>query len=249
MGYLFGAGAVSDVIDCGTAIVKASTFSLFIRFKPTSSNATTRRLVEFRQPSAPFNAQAIIDFSPGGSQEITATFSTSGSYHDLVWSSGFSAGTVHVLVATYDGSTHKLYADTDATAKASVSASGTPDADADQKFHIGNVPTIAAGADATIYEVGWWPGTALTGAQAAQLGIGYDAAFIVPRPANHWRLIGHANDHVGGKNGTVTGATLVAHDARIFYPAAARARRFSTAAAASSPFRAAWHYYRQLRNS
>ena len=112
-------------------------------------------------------------------------------------------------MGTYDGSAVRIYADTDSTQKASGVASATSDQQSDQTFCFGNLTTFSNGADCVIYEVGWWPCTVLTGAQAAKLGAANPSG--VPTPTNYWPLINSPNPLFGTVTGTVTGATVVAH--------------------------------------
>jgi hypothetical protein len=67
-----------------------------------------------------------------------------------------------------------------------------------------------------LYEVAYWPTTALTGAQCAALGAGNAAG--IPLPADYWGLVDNPADMFGGHDGTVTGATLATHIGPNLYP-------------------------------
>ena len=220
--YVFGS-ATSDIVDCGTTVTHASTWSVAARFTITTADGTLRRLVMFTQPTGSQTSNALLQFQ-GGTNVVHAGVSRAGGTFVFAdWTTGFTAGSTHTLVATCAGSggVVSIYADTDATAKAvSASLASNPDQDTDQAFCIGNLSTFSDSAHATIYEVGWWPGTVLTGAQAASLGTGGQMAFGFPQPTNYYSFDGNANDLFGGKHGTVTGATQTADAATSWFPAA-----------------------------
>lgn len=221
MAYTFGA-VNTDRIDCGTTLAKSSTFSVFVRFKLTASDTSTRMLATYQG-----TAQSVFYvFASGvlGANTISFGISTGSAtaFPGIHWLSGFSAGVIHTVVVTYDGTgTFHIYADTDATQKTSFgstgSGNGTPDTSADQRFYIGNQLGQTISAAGTIYEVGYWPGTVLTGAEAAAIGSGTPPAV---NPTNYWGLINDADAMIGGVNGTVTGASNVAHSGTNLYGAA-----------------------------
>jgi hypothetical protein len=163
-------------------------------------------------------------FKNGVDNQEELSHSFGGVFEQILWVSGFTAGSTHILVGTFGGTTFSLYADTDATAKATGTVSTPSDTDADQVFCIGNLAGLSHSADATLYEVGWWPGVTLTGAQAAILG-GGGPATGVPLPTHYWPLISDAVALYGGVDGTVTGASVVAHAGTNWFPLAAARRR------------------------
>jgi hypothetical protein len=71
--------------------------------------------------------------------------------------------------------------------------------------------------DGTIYELAYWPMTALTGAEAAALGAGNAAGITLP--TDYWQLVDSPNALYGGHHGTVTGATLATHSGNNLYGA------------------------------
>lgn len=218
MAYLFGA-VNADNIDCGTSVPGATTFSCFVRLKMTTANAFTHVPLARRvNPSGPLNFQIYFTDATLPNQ---ANFFFSGNGSAATWLSGFTAGSIHTLVCTVDDAFLRIYADTDATAKATAVQTAFPDTSGTQHFVIGN--TFPSGgnesADATIYEVGWWPGVVLTGAEAAGIGAGTPPA---TPPAHYWPLLTDANALFGGQHGTVTGATLVAHSGTNLYAAPTR---------------------------
>lgn len=221
MAYSFGS-AVTHNIDCGASVARWTTAaSCAVRFTINAANTNVRRLVRFVD-STNTNSNIIFGFSSGATNQVSLAFvRDGGGTASATWTSGFGAGTTHTLVGTYDGANLRIYADTDATAKATVAETGTPFSTGTLNFGIGNSPggTSSNSLDGTIYEVAWWPTTTLTGAQAAVFGDGFDATMLgATWPANHWRLIGDANDHIGLKHGTVTGASSVAHNVKLYLP-------------------------------
>lgn len=233
MAYSFAAGS-ADRIDCGTGVAHATTWSIAVRLKVNAANTTLRRLCYYSQTSGSFLSNFYSHFLNVGTNELR--IGGSGAGIEAAWVTGWTAGTLHTYVGTYDGSSIRIWADTDSTPKAVAGGgSGVSDQQADQVFCFGNLTGQSNGADCVIYEVAWWPGTVLGAGRVVQFGAGFDADLISPRPTHHWRLIANPNDHAGGQNGTVTGATLVSHDAPIRYPVSGRLRRFSTEPPTGSP--------------
>jgi hypothetical protein len=76
-----------------------------------------------------------------------------------------------------------------------------------------------------MYEMAYWADTALSGAECAQLGGG--SAEGIALPTHYWPLISDAVALYGGVNGTMTGATDVAHSGANLYPIATGPRRGS----------------------
>jgi hypothetical protein len=217
MAYHFGS-AVTDNIDMGTAVAKHTTaFSVYARFALAQVNGNNRMIACYHDGVS----QAIFYLfatNSLGNNSVAFGISTGGgtTFPGAHWLSGFGVGEIHTCVGTYDGANIKLYADTDATAKVIQPETGTADSVAGQHFMIGNQPSASISADGNIYEIGWWPGTVLTGAQAAQLGAGSAAG--IPLPTEYWPLIDSPNALYGGHNGTVTGAFVVTHVGKNLYP-------------------------------
>src|SRR5690349_21826494 len=171
MAYSFGLGN-TDKISMGTTIGKSVPFSIFARVKVnTVTNLVPRRFI------ASYNDGGSQSFfylffleDPSFNNQLAFGFSKSSgtSFPTVKWTSGFTAGSIHTVVGVYTGSALNLYADTDSSAKTTTAESGTPDQPS-QTFLVGNSGGSESW-DGTVYEIGWWPGTALTGAQAANLG-------------------------------------------------------------------------------
>lgn len=199
MAYLFG-GSATDIIASGATIARGATFSLFVRVKPTNNSSATRVLVRVGEGSN-INAQIFMD----ASNNLNANFF---GISVATWAGPLSAGTRYSIVYTYDGGTANLYVDTDATPKATVVQVVSPPTPS--QCYIGNAePSNVLSADARIYECGWWPGTVLTGAQAAKIGAANSVG--LPLPTNYWGLVTDAKALFGTLNGTAT-AGLVAHE-------------------------------------
>jgi hypothetical protein len=221
MAYLLGA-STTDVIDCGTLVPHAGTFSVFLRLALTSVNDTVlRRLLDFRQPTGRFFGNCQLEVVPaiGVNNGLQFAFSEDAGVGSFVnWVSVLTAGVIHTLVGTFDGTTLRIYADTDATPKGATVASFTPDQGAEQEFAIGGLAGFNNSADATIYEVAWFPSVVLTGAQAALLGGGGPMPVGFPLPAHYWPLTEDADDLYGGANGVVTGTTAGAVVGTSWFP-------------------------------
>lgn len=245
MAYLFGAGN-TDVINCGTGVTKAGTWSIAVRVRVTQAISANRILATVRDVSLGVTAQ--LYFGAGASNNIAQLLFSSGgvtAFPNVTWVSGFTAGSLHTLVGVFSGASLVIYADTDDVQKAAISDGTTPDQPAGASLCIGNEPGGSTNsADSTIYEVGWYPGVVLSGRDAAQFGAGFDLMCLRPRPANHYRLVRTGRDNIGSQHGTVTGATVVPHTARIYYPRREQAAtRFTVAPAAPTniePGRTAW---------
>lgn len=216
MAYLFGSGN-TDHIDCGTP-ARASTFTVWARFKLAAADTASKTVMTFRTATL---VQAQVLFT-GGTNVVNASVTSSGTPTAATWTSGFTGGSIHTLAMTYDASFIAIFADTDATAKATQAQGNPVDQDASMLFQIGNVaaaPTLSLAG--TMYELGWWAGTVLTGAQLAAMGSGTPPA---TDPSNYWPLVSDAVALFGGINGTVTGASVVAHSGTNLYGAVAPTR-------------------------
>ena len=219
MAYLFGA-ANSDRINASGLPAWSTKFSMFIRLKMTASSTVQRELFD------PQSANTFLDFSGGGATDtLRIGYQDSASAFQLItWLTGWSAGAIHTAVATMDttlGTNNlKLYADVDATPKAQLTTTLGPLSAGGNATIGGDATTLSA--DCTIYEVAWWASLALTGAQSAQLGGG--TATGIPNPDDYWGFNLDTVDLFGGNNGTVTGATLVAHSgSNLWVPVMAQA--------------------------
>jgi hypothetical protein len=230
--YLFGAGN-SNRIEVGTlnttgVLGVGGKCSLAIRFNVTSANAA-RRVLFYAGNAGGTIITCLLDFFTGATNQIRVlNTSANGSLFPAVaWTSGFTAGSTHVVVVTYDGADWRIYADGDATAKATghafFDASYTgPGDESTAGSAIGGLPTGAGtnlSADSTIYEVAWYPGVVLTGAQAAAHANGTQMAATAFVPTNYWGFLGNANDIYAANNGTVTGASLVSGSGTNWFPA------------------------------
>jgi hypothetical protein len=218
MAYSFGSVA-SDIIDMGTSVTHAPTFTLAVRFALTTSNNTEGRVLAcYHDGTAPQNVNLFTQ-TAGGNEKLALLFSAAAGtdFSNLAaWESGgLTPGSIHTVMGVYDGALMSLFFDTDATAKATHVTSATPD-QSTQHFTVGNQFSGTNSAHGTIYEAAWWPGVVLTGALCAQLG-GGDASNL-PRPTNYWGLLGDATDTFGGKTGTVTGATSAAGSGVNWFP-------------------------------
>ncbi len=224
MAYLFGA-ANTDGIDCGTAVTTGATFSVFVRVKVTAANTVYRALATYANSTTGVEYQMFLAFGAGTTNIVTFGFGAAGTYPAATWTSGFTAGSTHTLVGTYDGANLRIYADTDATAKVTQATTLTPDSTS-IRFQIGQDQGFGnnKSADSTLYEVGWWPGTVLTGAQAAGMGAGTAPP---TSPSDYWPLVSDALAFTGGHNGTVTGASVVAHSGTNLYGAGAVTETFT----------------------
>jgi len=214
--YRFASGS-SDIINCGTSVGHAATWSVAVRLKVAAANTNLRRIVAFEQPSGGFKANLFANFSTGTNQ-LFVGHSVGGNFFGPNWVTGWTAGSTHVFVVTYDGTTIRLYGDTDLTPKATDINGGTSDQDADQVFCIGNLASFSNGADSDIYEVAWFPGVVLGPTQAVSLGGGGQQPGWVAVPTYYWPLVSDANALYGGQNGTVTGATLQTHAGGSWFP-------------------------------
>jgi hypothetical protein len=197
MGALFGT-VNTDALDCGTHFVHGATFSLFVRFRPMTSNSNTRLLVRLGDR---VNVSAQIFLSTSNS--VQANYTGQGV---PTWTGPLGVGTLHSVLATYDGVAMRLYGDTDPTQKdAFVSTVAVPYS-ATTGIYIGNIESGGLlPAESRIYAVAWWANVALTGAQSAQLGAGVSPLRLGVPPNNYWMLQQDARARVGGAHGAVVG--------------------------------------------
>ena len=222
MAYLFGAGA-ADKIAVGTNVTLWTTkVSVYARGTLTSSDTSAREILTWVTAGV-FDWQLFLEYGTGGTNQVQFGYrSTTPSYHIATWTSGFTAGSLHTLVGVIDltlGSANvALYADTDATAKATANSTVAPYAATTPAVILGNHPDVTTQSlDGRLYEVGLWIQTALTGAQAAALGAG--RAESVPPPTYYWPLLTDARAMMGGLDGVVSSATVVDHSGGNLYTA------------------------------
>jgi len=207
----------TDRIAVG-APANANTFSFFARFilnADAGGGGANRWLASFNN-AAISQWQLALLFPAGTTNQLAFNITKAGGTSvGPAWTTGWTTPSTHTVVCTYNQTTLALYADGDATPKATTAETAAPD-QGSQTLTFGAIPTLSDAAPMTLYEAAWWPGTVLTGAQAAQLGSG--SAVGLPTPTDYWGFIGNAYDLFGGMHGTVSGATLIAGDGLNVYP-------------------------------
>lgn len=221
MAYLFGA-ANTDCIDCGTGVTTAGNFTAFMRFKLATADGSLRLPFGLRNAGGTrINLQVYFN---SGTNVLNGAVTVGGGTADgtAPWTSGFTVGTIHTVVVTVSGSAMALYADTDATPKVSSTLGNLVDTDGTQDFAIGNVPGNTFSLNGTMYEIGWWAGTAVSAAEAAAMGSGTPPG---TQATHYWPLVSDAVALFGSQNGTVTGASVVAHSGSNLYSAAVTSSR------------------------
>lgn len=218
MAYLFG-NVNGDDISVGNVILNSSswTIALWVRF--TEVDTTGRSLFGTYSDGV---RDIWFETKSGGTNRIEIGFqlsdgSYSGSYF-AQWTSGFTAGSWHLLIYEWDGTTMSIYADTDTTAKASATPSLGPLNTGGTNTQIGANPSSSTrSADGDIAEVGIWSRTLSSGERLA-LGQAYAPSHFLRGLTNYWPLIRGATNRINASfNGTVTGATVSSHP-RIIYP-------------------------------
>jgi hypothetical protein len=215
MAYSFGSGN-TNIISYATGLnIGFSAFSISAVIKPNSANTANRQIVELFGASG---SDIWFMFDSSGTNRVAFGFGlTGGTYPEVKWTSGFGAGTEHVLIAVYDGSTQRIYADTDATHKATNSASGNLISATATGDFIGNVNVGGTRSwDGTLAEVAIWD-RALTEAERLALGNRFSPRFFPRGLVRYAPLIRASHDLAGGRAGTVTGATVVPHP-RVILP-------------------------------
>jgi hypothetical protein len=155
-----------------------------------------------------------------------------GGLAQVTWTSGWTSGVEHALIGTYDGSNLRIYADTDATAKATQAETDTA-VSTDAHVIIGNDLVLGNFSFGDpIYEVARF-NEVISQASRLALGAGFSPLCLPEKPVWYFDLIRGAQCRMTGITGTVTGATVVPHT-RIYYPAAARMVTRTPAAAAAA---------------
>jgi hypothetical protein len=219
MAYHFAAATTDRIVANGPA-AWTTKMSIFARWASANGSANTHRGIVF--------ADSFFFDLPGGAgtasdNTVRIGYQDSASGFPLItWATNFITGAIHTIVAVIDttlGSANlKLYADTDATPKTPNSGTGNSTLSplvSTTAFAIGGDATTFS-FDGNIYEVAYWPTTALTGAQCAALGAGNAAGITLP--TDYWPLVDSPTALYGGHNGTVTGATLATHIGPNLYP-------------------------------
>lgn len=217
MGLNFAA-STTNRLDCGTNVPTSTNRTFVCWINPNAANTANRAILEFSDASAAAE-HAYLSFGSGGTNFVQWGFqSTLNNYLTATWTSGFTAGTWHLLVCTYDGATLKIYADSDATPKATLSTSEIPTTTAGEIFMIGNVPFSSNNrpADCIIGECAWFT-SVLGSTDIASLASGVSPQNLTVTPAAYWRMKGanYASNVIGnlstGNTGTITGASVSTH--------------------------------------
>lgn len=224
MGASFGV-ANADGIDAGASVTHApADWSLWGRFKFAVGGSGVRMIASYRAANINFQfwlngSNLECDITQGG----VPVGITWGISENVEYRVGVRRAAASQLL--------QLFADTDATPKAGSGSIpfGAADTDAGQHFLLGNYLGATDGSlNGILYEFGWWPGTVLTGAEFAAMGAGTPPG---TDPTDYWPLISDAVALFGGHNGTVTGATFVAHSgSNLYSPAPPAAGRFPVGA-------------------
>lgn len=189
MAWLFSAGSTQflrggpkpAIVTPALLTSVKGVFSVAARFLITSANATARYVANFNG-----NLQNwTLNFDTGGTNRVSFGFDVSvGTAPRVTWTSGFAAGEIHTLVGTYDFTALKVYADADATPKATAAETRVPGSDTGNiDFMIGNFFEGASNSfDGVIYQLAYWPDAVLSGQDAARFGLGYAPDMLSRRP-------------------------------------------------------------------
>jgi hypothetical protein len=209
MAYLFGTGTADHIVVSGLT-PWTTRMTVFARFSLAAVTTTQRQIW-----SVAGSIGTVLDFAPGATNQVRFAYQdAAGVTQAVTWTSGFAAGVIHTLVGTIDltlsSDQVKLYADEDPTPKAALTSPLGP-LTAATAYRLGG-DGGAASLDGILYEVAYWADSALSGASAAQLGA--PDARVDGMPSAYWTLVNDARarwPNFGGPDGTVIGATLVAH--------------------------------------
>jgi hypothetical protein len=200
------------------APANANTFSFFARFilnADTGGGGANRWLASFNN-AAISQWQLALLFPAGTTNQLAFNITKAGGTSvGPAWTTGWSTPSTHSVCCTYDQTQLAIYADGSSTAKATTAETAAPD-QGSQTLTFGAIPTLSDAAPMTLYEAAWWAGTALTAAQAGAITAGNPGGIVFP--TDYWGLVNNANDLFGSNNGTVTGASLVAHAGSNLYP-------------------------------
>lgn len=214
-----------------SAVVPPSTWSISANIT-VDAESTARRQI-FSQNDADAETDIYFEFKAGTTNRLTFGYAdTSSGFPDAEWTTGFTAGSSHIVVGTWDGTTQSIYADGDPTAKATNNPSNTTPRVNAASIRIGNSRANTNGFEGKISEVGVW-NRGLTSAETVLLGKGFSPLLIPNGLIRYWRLVQNANELRQGLNGTVTGAVVSDHP-RIINPSSSQLRRFAGAGVAAS---------------
>jgi hypothetical protein len=128
------------------------------------------------------------------------------------WTTGWATPSTHSVCCTYDQTQLAIYHAGSSTPVATTAETAAPD-QGSQTMTFGAITGLSDSAAMTLYEVGWWGGTALSAAQAGAITTSPagNAGGIV-FPTDYWGLVNDPNALFSAHNGTVSGAALAAHD-------------------------------------
>lgn len=212
MSYQFDPGTTDHLAGAAQLTQTSLNRTLYVKFRVDSANATRRFLVASTDTTGTFLG-AFLELHSSGTNVVRFGFSTGGStsFPAVTWTSGFAAGSDHILIITYDGANIIIYADSDTTAKASLGETGTPDnSGGTPALYIGNFTASSTLSwDGLIYEVAYWDGTVLGSSDRTVLGGGGAPTDCSVQPTHYWPFTADATDAAGNLDLTVNGATLV----------------------------------------
>lgn len=213
MAFSFGSGATHklDNTTGRATLMTATARTVYARIVVNSASSAARDILNFTSPGVLWHGY--FGFGTGGTNVLNWGYEDDGfGFHTLSWTTGFAAGSEHVVVGTYDGANLKIYADTDGVAKATQATTSTPIGGSSPTLLVGNHPSSTTQSfDGLIKELAWFS-YALPPGLIMRLGAG-DSPLLLPiRPLAYWdfrkdgRDRGRAALHL-----TASGATLVPH--------------------------------------
>lgn len=127
MSFRFGA-ANTDNINFGDIdlLNGGGSYSIVVMVRMTAADSSRRQI--FSQiGSIGFKPDTFLEFTVGGTNVVGFGWrATDDTFPGVTWTSGFAAGTEHLLIAIWDGTTIWLYADQDPSAKASSTPGLSP---------------------------------------------------------------------------------------------------------------------------
>lgn len=159
-GVSFPAGT-TDNININQPLLNLLTsgkpFTMMSLFKINAANSNTRNFIELFGNGAS-RSDIWFQFSNGATNQLAFGFTPDGSsFPQVTWTSGWTASSTHLAFGIWDGATQRLYADADASFKASNNQSTGPGGQNSPEFtEIGNASGRSNSLDGILYVFRIW---------------------------------------------------------------------------------------------
>lgn len=215
MAYNFQ-GANDTIVLGNNVLPSFSTYSFVAWINTDVADNSQRQIISLNDAGSG-NRDMWLEFTNAGTNVMAfGYFDTGGSFPQVSWTTGFTAGTWHFVAGVYNGTTQAIFADTDPVAKATNTPGNPPNTGTADGF-IGNRTGGGRPANGFIAEVAFY-NRDLSGAECAAMGSGLSPLFSSSGLINYYSLVKNPVDYRGGQNGAPSGAVTIEHPKGFIYP-------------------------------